>query len=105
MARVAGDVGRGVPHTCHSEGRRVSQAGELSLSFEAALVLTMSFVGLGSCWSNSVVGCLEVEVDRRGRDLGPRRLPLHLAAHILVGYFDPVASTHLKHGLFVACRV
>ena len=105
MTRVAGDAGKGVPHICHSEGRR--GAGELSLGFQAALVLAMSLVGLESCLSN----CLEVVVDRRGRDLGPRRLPLHLAAYILleeqlnVGYFDPVASTLWIHGLFVACCV
>ena len=67
MAREAGDDGRGGPRICHSEGRR--GAGELSLSFEAALVLTMSLVG--SCLSYSLVGTLEVEVDRPGRDLVP----------------------------------
>ena len=100
MAREAGDDCRGGHRICRSEGRR--GAGELSLSFEAALVLTMSLVG--SCLSYSLVGTLEVEVDRPGRDLGPRRLPLHLAAaHLLliVGYFDPVASTLLIYGLFV----
>ena len=103
MAREAGDDCRGGPRICHSEDRR--GAGELSLSFEAALVLTMSLVG--SCLSYSLVGTLEVEVDRRGRDLGSLRLPLQLAAaHLLfgeqltVGCFDPVASTLLIYGLF-----
>lgn len=109
MRRVAGDDSRGVAHIFQSEGRR--RRGELSLSFQAALALTKSFVG--SCLYSSVaVGCLEVEVDRLGRDLGQklkrsRRPPLHLVAHILfeeqlnMGNFDPLASTVLIYGLSV----
>ena len=44
MTRAADDEGRGVAHICYIEGR--TRADVLLLRFEAALVLTVSFVGL-----------------------------------------------------------